>query len=98
VTTPVPRPEPVTVAGKIAGGLSGAVALLVGIGVLTTDQGSALTNAILAALAAVSVLVSVVAPIVTAYRARSQVTPLTDPRDNAGNQLVPAAATKGPGA
>lgn len=89
------RPEPVTDAGKVAGAITGLVTGVLGIlviaGLMSADEAGALTVSLIAAFTAVSTLVGVILPIYKAYQARNKVTPLSDPVDEAGNALVPAA-------
>ncbi len=59
--------------------ITAVVGLAVALGLVTTDVGDNL----------VPVLVTL-APIITALWSRSSVTPIADPRDNDGTQLVPS--------
>lgn len=87
------RPEPLAISGAIAAGstLTGAgIALAVAFGAhLTDDQVKALLG-----------FVAAIGPIVTAVGAwrlgRSKVTPVDDPRDDAGRPLVAAPSTPRP--
>ncbi|GAA4527419.1 hypothetical protein [Amycolatopsis samaneae] len=72
---------PLRVAGSIVGGLTALVSGLVGSGLVTSDQGNAVTGiitAVITLLAAFGVVVS----------AERKVTPLADPRDRHGDPLV----------
>lgn len=85
MTAPTPsRPRPLRVAASIVGGLTALVAGLVGSGLFTAAQGDAVTGVITAVVAALGAFGFVV----TGER---QVTPVTDPRDQAGRPLMPAA-------
>ncbi|WP_328604762.1 hypothetical protein OG943_32670 [Amycolatopsis sp. NBC_00345] len=72
---------PLRVAGSIVGTLTAIVSGLVGSGLFTADQGNAATGiitAVITLLAAFGVVVST----------EKKVTPLIDPRDNAGAPLT----------
>lgn len=74
---------PLRVAGSIVGALTAVVSGLIGSGLFTADQGSAVTGIItgvITLLATFGVVVS----------AENKVTPLVDPRDQHGNPLVTA--------
>lgn len=87
--------EPVINAAKL-GGLTAAAVTAVG-GVIVLIIGgragdlSSLGLAVGAAVTAVASLVSYIAPVVHARKARTQVTPLARPRDCDGTPLVRAA-------
>ncbi|MDP5182190.1 hypothetical protein QOZ88_06035 [Blastococcus sp. BMG 814] len=92
-TTALPRPEPVTRAGLIAGTVAGLIITIGGLaralGWLTDDLdvhevARQVSDLILGA----GVLWATLAPAVLALWARSKVTPLADPRDVDGNPLV----------
>ncbi|WET76904.1 hypothetical protein P3102_22645 [Amycolatopsis sp. QT-25] len=78
---------PLRVAGSIVGALTALVSGLVGSGLFTADQGSAVTGIItgvITLLATFGVVVST----------EKKVTPLVDPRDQHGDPLVTAPAPK----
>lgn len=87
--TPTSRPRPLRTAGAIIGGLTALLSGLVGSGLLTTGQGSALTGIITAVITALSAF-GIVASV------EQRVTPLTDPRDSAGRPLAPVEPTEHP--
>lgn len=80
--------------GAVRAAVGGAVSALAVVGVLTIEQSTAVD----ATLAAVAVLASVLGPLWSAFAVKKHgepvVTPVADPRDDAGRQLVPA--TRGP--
>lgn len=81
VTANPSRPEPVLGAASIASAATTLVGLVLTVLVLThvlTPAGSATLGPALAA--AIPTLIGAVSTIVAAFRARSQVTPLSDPR------------------
>lgn len=99
------RPNPLSTAASKVGtawaAASGVVSALVTFGVLTAAQGDAITVAGEAAPSTITGLGTIIAgvlPIVsgvvssfrTASAAKDDVTPVADPRDNAGNALTPA--------
>jgi hypothetical protein len=88
-----PRPMPVAdVAGKVAtwtAGLGALVVSLVGFGVLTAVQGDALTGLLGAIPGVVAWISTAVAAFRVAAKATPLVTPVSDPRNNAGVKLVP---------
>jgi hypothetical protein len=86
-----PRPEPVTLAGKVAGAVGGIVTFLAALGLISTAEGDTLSTAATGLLALALAVPGVVAPVVAAYRARRKVTPLSDPQNNAGQPLTPSA-------
>lgn len=78
-----PRPRPLRTAATIVGGLLALANGLVGAGLFTTAQGGATTavvNAVVTLLAAFGIVIAT----------ERKVTPLTDPRDDYGRDLVPA--------
>lgn len=77
------RPRPLRTVASIVGGLTALVSGLVGSGLLTTDQGSAITGVITAVVALLGTLGFVLS-------AERKVTPLSDPRDSSGRALVPS--------
>lgn len=89
----IPRPTPVRdVAGKVAtwtAGLGALVASLVGFGILTVVQGDALTGLLGAIPGIVTWVASAVAAFRVASKAQPLVTPVADPRTNAGVRLIP---------
>ena len=86
------RPEPVLDAAKIASAVSGTVgaigAAFVLIGWATGEQVQSWVVVTGGIVSAVGTLVAVVAPIVAAYRARAEVTPLESPRNDDGVPLM----------
>jgi hypothetical protein len=84
--TTLSRPRPLRTAAAIIGGLTALISGLVGSGLLTGSQGSALTGLISAVVAVLGAFGYVIA-------SEGKVTPLADPRDNAGRALVPADQT-----
>ncbi|MCA9883567.1 MAG: hypothetical protein KC615_03590 [Anaerolineae bacterium] len=72
--------EPVAIINAIVGVIEAGIALLIGLGVinLTADQ----VGYLMAFVVAVGTLLQTIF-------VRSQVTPVADPRDNAGRKLVP---------
>lgn len=96
-TTPVEgdlvdRPEPVLDAGRLAGLLSAVIVAVVGLVLLVAAGNfrdlSALAAAVNAVLVAAAAVAAYVLPVWQARRARARVTPLADPRDDAGEPLV----------
>jgi uncharacterized membrane protein len=73
--------------GAVRAAIGGAVSALAVVGVLTTDQSTAVD----AVLGAVAVLASALGPLWSAFTVKKQgeplVTPVADPRDNVGRQL-----------
>lgn len=91
---PTPTPEPVMDAAKLGGMTAAAVSAVSGLVMLIIagkagDVG-ALGLSVGAAVTAVTTLVSYVAPVFHAKKARAQVTPLAHPRDSTGAPLVRA--------
>jgi hypothetical protein len=87
------RPEPVRNAALTAASLTSVVGLVLTVLVLThvlTPDGSAVLGPALAS--AVPTIVGAVSAVVAALRARLKVTPLSDPRNAAGEQLLALAA------
>ncbi|MFC0434583.1 hypothetical protein [Kutzneria buriramensis] len=77
------RPRPVRKAAAIIGGLTALISGLVGSGLITDGQGGALTGLIAAVVALLGAFGFVAS-------SEGKVTPLSDPHDNTGTQLVPA--------
>lgn len=76
--------EPVMTAGTLAGLVAGVIALLIAFGVgVTPEQQKSILDFIPAVFA-------FAAPIVAAYFARKQVTPVADPKNDQGVPLIPA--------
>lgn len=96
MTTPdLTRPQPVVDAAKLGGLVSAAViavggALFLILAGVTTDTLGAVGIAIGAAVTAVTALIVYVVSLVQGRKAAEKVTPLEDPRDYRGVQLVPA--------
>lgn len=103
MTAPVTRPNPLAEAAAKVGtawaAAAGVVGALVAYGALTTAQGAALTaagEALSPTVTALGVVVAGVTPLVggivaafrTAAAGREHVTPMADPRDDAGRPLV----------
>lgn len=95
------RPEPVLEAAKLAGNVAGVVTGLAGIfatvGAVTGWQWALATAA---ALGATGAVLAKWMPLVTAFGARAQVTPLAQPQAMDGSPLVSApsmSASMGPG-
>jgi hypothetical protein len=83
------RPEPVRNAALSAASLTSVVGLVLTILVVThvlTPEDSAVLGPALAT--ATPTVVGAVSAVVAALRARAKVTPLSDPRDAAGRQLL----------
>ncbi|MCP3800310.1 hypothetical protein NLX83_13685 [Allokutzneria sp. A3M-2-11 16] len=76
------RPRPLRLTASIVGGLLALVSGLVGSGLITDVQGSATTGAINAAVA-------LLAAFGVAVVGERRVTPVADPRDSAGQSLLP---------
>lgn len=104
---PVDRPNPLKDAASKVGtawsAASGVVSALVAYGVLNVAQGDAVTAAGESAQSTVTALGTVLAGVlplitglITAFRtsaaAKDHVTPVSDPRDNAGQPLTPGPA------
>lgn len=93
-----PRPEPVLDAAKLGGLVAAAVVAVLGV-VLTVAAGITLDNltalgvVIAGAVTAVAALGAYLAQVWQGRKARAQVTPLDDPRDEAGRELVPAGVS-----
>lgn len=83
------RPEPVVNAATVAGTITAVVGLLLTLAVvlhwITPDDSATLGPAL---STVVTAIVGAVSALVAAYRARTQVTPLRDPRNAAGEALV----------
>lgn len=96
----VHRPEPVldeaTAKAKAAAGITTVVTLLGAAGVSTTDAG--LVGLVLTVLAGLVIAVAqVILTLRAAYAARARVTPVLDPRDDAGHHLAELADPAPPG-
>lgn len=79
--------RPLVTTGTLAALVAAVLALLTSFGVPLTD----------AQQAAVSGLAAVLAPLVVALVGHRLVTPVSNPRDNSGRQLVPAEPGPAPG-
>lgn len=102
-TRPNPLGKVASSVGVAWAAASGVIGALVSFGALTAAQGDAVTAAGQAAESTTTALGTVIGgvlpligAIVTAFRTttagKDQVTPTADPRDNAGNVLIPAVA------
>jgi hypothetical protein len=89
------RPEPVVDAGKVAGAIAGVVtaifSVLVVVGVVKQEDADTWLFVLSTFGGAVATLVAAALPIYQAYQARKKVTPLSDPENEEGVALVPAA-------
>lgn len=83
------RPEPLITKAKITATISGLVSLLVTLGILPATLGTQLDSTTEAVMAAVSAVAATVPVVLHAVNSRKDVTPVTDPRDDEGNKLVP---------
>lgn len=99
-TRPNPLGEAASKVGTAWSAAAGVVGALIAFGSLTVAQGSAITaagEALSPTVTAVGVIVAGVTPLIsgivasfrTASAAREHVTPVADPRDDAGNPLTP---------
>ena len=100
-STDLPRPEPVTKAGAIAGAVAALIITAGGLarmlGLLTDDVDvAAIADQVSNLILGVGILWTTLAPVALAWHARSKVTPLDDPRDSAGNSLVVEGELAGP--
>jgi fumarate reductase subunit D len=73
---PVGNREPVLNAASIASVVTALVSILVTVGVVNAEDGDKLSNAAGVLIAALVAVVSIVAHIVAAFRARSKVSPV----------------------
>ena len=80
--------------GTVRAAIGGAVSALAVLGVLTTEQSTAVD----AVLGAVAVLASVLGPLWSAFTVKREgeplVTPVADPRDDRGAALVPVSGPR----
>jgi hypothetical protein len=106
VTTPVPdRPNPIMNAvasvGSAVSAVLGVVTFLIQYGVLTPEQGEAITSAGEVVVTNANPLASIVSALFVAFTgvaasftagkvAKAKVTPVEDPRNNLGEPLTPA--------
>lgn len=88
------RPRPILEAFKSVGSavalLGSVITSLVGWGVLSATQGDAVNGLLGAIPGLVALVTSLLAAFGVVKSSESKVTPLQDPRDNAGQELVPA--------
>lgn len=81
----------------IAGGLGAVITVLATVGLLTTDQASAVTAGMTALTAAVAGVITAASSVWAAFgaanKAEPDTTPVDDPRDRQGMPLVRADAT-----
>lgn len=94
------RPEPVLDAAKVAAAVSGTVlaigAVFVLVGWATADEVQNWAVIAGGIVTSIGALIAVVLPIITAYGARAQVTPLAAPVSVEGAPLVAAAGVPAP--
>lgn len=93
MTTPTePRPRPIYAAAvdvsRVTGLLGSILTALTGWGILSAEQGDALVGLLGAIPGAVSLVFAVLVAFHVVRRAEPLVTPLSDPRDDAGRPLV----------
>jgi hypothetical protein len=90
---PAPRPRPILAAFRSIGALItalGSVATaLAGVGILSAAQDSAVVDALGVIPGVITAVTGLVAAFRVVRRAEPAVTPLSDPQDDAGHQLVP---------
>ncbi|CAL9607984.1 hypothetical protein SUDANB95_05531 [Actinosynnema sp. ALI-1.44] len=88
-----PRPRPILDAFKSVGSavalLGSVVTALVGWGVLSAAQGDAVAGLLGAIPGVVTLVTALLAAFGVVRKSEGQVTPLSDPRDNDGTELVP---------
>jgi cadmium resistance protein CadD (predicted permease) len=93
MTYPADRNPLQKVAGqvtKVVGILSALATSLVGYGIVTAVQGDAVTGLLGTLPGLLTLLGTAIAAFKTANKGEEVVTPVADPRDNAGTPLVPA--------
>lgn len=88
------RPEPLVTKAKLTAVITALVSLCVTLGILPRATGDAISTQLDLILAASGVVWSSVPVLIHAWRARKDVTPSADPRDNDGNKLVPAGSAQ----
>jgi len=93
-STETKRPQPLLTRAHVVAAISGLITALVMFGILPAALGDELKSQIEVIAGAIATLVSVVPPIVHALVSRGVVTPTSSPKDDAGNDLVPAGSTK----
>lgn len=86
------RPEPLLTRAGVVSVIGGLVSLLVTLGLFSSDLGNEVNGYVETIVGAVFTIISVAGPLVHAIASRGVVTPLADPVDAAGNQLVPAGS------
>lgn len=87
------RPQPLMTRASVIAAISGLITALMMFGILPATLGDQLKSDVEAVVGPIATLVSIVPPIVHALISRNHVTPTSSPRDNAGNELVPAGST-----
>lgn len=87
------QPEPLISSAKITATISGLLSLLVTVGIIPPTLGDAISHTAEAAIVGVGLVLATVPPLVHAWQARKKVTPVASPKDDAGNELVPAGST-----
>lgn len=102
---PNPLKEAASRVGSVVAGLVGLVGSVVQLGYLSSEQGAALINAgaqlpnvVLFVGAGITLVTGIVSGVLGAFRTaavgKDHVTPLSSPRDNDGNKLVPVVPNR----
>jgi hypothetical protein len=87
------RPQPLLTRAHVTGAIHALGAELVTLGVLTPAVEGQVETRVLVAINIAAPILGYLGPIITALVSRKHVTPTSSPRDNAGNELVPAGST-----
>jgi hypothetical protein len=93
------RPRPILEAiqaGMWKTWLGGAVTAAVAFGILNTQQATAVNNLVAAVVTLVTVATSLAAQLHVLHTAEPQVTPVSDPQDDAGHKLVASTGAAEP--
>jgi hypothetical protein len=88
-TSRFPVADAASMSAKVWGTIAALVAALAGVGVISVDQNTTLQAVIVGAGALVSAVSTALAAFKVRNVAEPLVTPLVEPRDDRGNQLIP---------
>lgn len=87
------QPQPLLTRAHVTGAINALGTELVTVGVLTPTLEHKVSGYVVVAVNVGAALIAYAGPVVTALVSRKHVTPVASPKDNVGNDLVPAGST-----
>lgn len=82
------RPQPLLSVATLVGTVAGVLSVAVTLGLLSQAESDVVSGGVQALIVAGSALISALAPVIAAFKARGQVTPVDDPAAVVNGRLV----------